>query len=101
MVFGRAYNVRGWLIDAFADILAREEDLTEEEDARMSRGDLRAIAKGQRQLARTAEAPSRETARDMVFDLFPGEFDLERVQESHASERTSCFDLRLFVSDSR
>jgi hypothetical protein len=74
VVIGRAYNVGGWLVDAFSDILMREDDLSEEEDARMSRGDLRAIAKGQRQLARMAETPSGAEVRKMVFELFPGQF---------------------------
>jgi hypothetical protein len=74
VVIGRAYSVGGWLVDAFSDILMREDDLSEEEDARMSRGDLRAIAKGQRQLAQMAETPSGAQVRKMVFELFPGQF---------------------------
>jgi hypothetical protein len=91
VVLGRAYDVECWLMDALTEIIVREEDLTEEEDARLSRGDLRAIAKGQRQLARMTETPSNDEVKRMVIDLFPELFTLDRTNMTFSAyQGVSC-----------
>jgi hypothetical protein len=71
LVLARTYGFLDWIPGAYADLLAREEDLDEDEAERMTIKDILAIAKGRRAAAKVG---SRSQIEKIVHGLLPSEF---------------------------
>jgi hypothetical protein len=82
IVLSEDYGFGEWLAPAFADLLAREEDLTLEEAERLSLKTVVTIAKCRLQARQIHSVRPMETIHALVAELF----SREPLQESEASE---------------
>jgi hypothetical protein len=78
LVLARTYSLTDWISSAYADLLEREEDLTEEEAERMTIKDIVAIAKGRRAIRAPGKVEPRSVIEKAVESLVPSYKDKQR-----------------------
>jgi hypothetical protein len=78
LVLARTYSLTDWISSAYADLLEREEDLTEEEAERMTIKDIVAIAKGRRAVRAPGKVRPRSAIEKAVESLVPSYKEKQR-----------------------
>jgi hypothetical protein len=89
IVLGQQYEFIEWLAPAFADLLAREEDLTLEEAERLGMQTMVTIAKGRLRARQIQHVRPMETIHALVTELF----STELTQESETLQPALTGDL--------